>query len=263
MHQAFGPDGALYLAQTVRGWMPTGRNEGLQRVVWNGSDPVEVRTLRLSPRGFTLGFTVPMGATAGNPDHYRVQRFRYLHHPVDGSLRADNIEVPVTAARLGADGRTVELDLLELQPGHVHELTVDAAVTDRAGHPLLNRVAYYNVNRLLSGETQPGPTRLAAARPAALRPGDPRAGAEVYRQNCLVCHQADGRGSREAGTPDFTLPGGIRVKSDAELFRIVAEGRVPEPPAVNPMPPWSNVLTEQSIQDVVAHLRTTYGAAGR
>ena len=171
--------------------MPTGGNEGLQRIVWNGTDPVEVRTLRLSPRGFTLGFAVPMGATAGNPDHYRVQRFRYLHHPIDGSLRVDNVEVPVTSIRLGDDGRTVELELLELQPGHVHELTVDAAVTDRTGRPLLNRVAYYNVNRLLSGETQPGPTRLAAARPAALRPGDARAGAEVYRQNCLVCHQAD------------------------------------------------------------------------
>ena len=263
MHQAFGPDGALYLAQTVRGWMPTGGNEGLQRIVWNGSDPVEVQTLRLSPRGFTLRFTVPMGATAGNPDHYRVQRFRYLHHPVDGSLRVDNVDVPVTAARLGADGRTLELELLELQPGHVHELTVDAAVTDRAGHPLLNRVAYYNVNRLLSGETQPGPTRLAAARPAALRPGDERAGAEVYRQNCLVCHQADGRGSREAGTPDFTVPSGIRTKSDAELIRIVAEGRMPAPPAVNPMPPWANVLTEQSIHDVVAHLRATFGSEGR
>jgi len=115
----------------------------------------------------------------------------------------------------------------------------------------------------LSGETQPGPTRLAAARPAALRPGDERAGAEVYRQNWLVCHQADGRGSREAGTPDFTVPSGLRTKSDAELIRIVAEGRMPAPPAVNPMPPWANVLTEQSIHDVVAHLRATFGSEGR
>ena len=30
------PDGALYIAQTVRGWMSTEGNEGLQRVVWNG-----------------------------------------------------------------------------------------------------------------------------------------------------------------------------------------------------------------------------------
>ncbi|MFM8618427.1 MAG: c-type cytochrome [Opitutaceae bacterium] len=261
MHQAFGPDGALYLAQTVRGWMPTGGNEGLQRIVWNGSDPVEVLTLRLAARGFTLGFTVPMGATAGQPANYRVQRFRYLHHPLDGSLRVDNVEVPVTAARLVADGRTLELELLELQPGHVHELTVDAGVTDRTGRPLLNRVAYYNVNRLLSGETQPGPTRLAVAPPAALRAGDARAGTEVYRQNCLVCHPADGRGSREAGTPDYTLPSGLRAKSDAELIRIVAEGRVPAPPAVNPMPPWGNVLTEQSIRDVVAYLRASFGDA--
>ncbi|MFM8334512.1 MAG: c-type cytochrome, partial [Opitutaceae bacterium] len=69
--------------------------------------------------------------------------------------------------------------------------------------------------------------------------------------------------SREAGTPDYTHPGGLRAKSDAELIRIVTEGRVPAPPAVNPMPPWGNVLTEQSIHDVVAYLRTSFGATGR
>jgi hypothetical protein len=29
------------------------------------------------------------------------------------------------------------------------------------------------------------------------------------------------------------------------------------------MPPWANVLTEQSIHDVVAHLRATFGSEGR
>ena len=55
----------------------------------------------------------------------------------------------------------------------------------------------------------------------------------------------------------------ISAKSDAELIRIVTEGRVPAPPAVNPMPPWGNVLPEQSIRDVVAHLRAEFGAKGR
>ena len=263
MHQAFGPDGALYLAQTVRGWMPTGGNEGLQRVVWTGAEPVEMRTLRLTARGFALSFTAAMGAGAADPANYRVRRFRYLHHPVDGSLRVDHVDVPVTAVRAGTDGRGAELDLLELLPGHVHEVTLSPALTDRAGRPLLNRTAYYTLNRLLSGETNPGPTRLVAAAEAPLRPGDPRAGAEVYRQNCAVCHQADGRGSREAGTPDYTGPGGLRAKTDEELIRIVTEGRVPAPPAVNPMPPWGNVLPAQAIRDVVAHLRAEFGGEAR
>jgi mono/diheme cytochrome c family protein len=263
MHQAFGPDGALYLAQTVRGWMPTGGNEGLQRVVWTGAEPVEMRTLRLTARGFALTFTAAMGAGAADPANYRVRRFRYLHHPVDGSLRVDQVDVPVTAVRAGSDGRGAELDLLELLPGHVHEVTLSPALTDRAGRPLLNRTAYYTLNRLLSGETNPGPTRLVAAAEAPLRSGDPRAGAEVYRQNCAVCHQADGRGSREAGTPDYTGTGGLRAKTDEELIRIVTEGRVPAPPAVNPMPPWGNVLPAQAIRDVVAHLRAEFGGDAR
>lgn len=60
MHHAFGPDGNLYLAQTVRGWMPTEGEEGIQRIVWTGEQPVEILTMRLTENGFRLDFTEPM-----------------------------------------------------------------------------------------------------------------------------------------------------------------------------------------------------------
>jgi cytochrome c553 len=258
MRHAFGPDGALYLGQTVRGWMPTGGNEGLQRITWDGSPPVEILTQRLAERGFVLTFTEPMGAAATEARHYRARRFRYDHHALDGSLRREETEVPVTTARLEPDGRRLHLELAEVQPGFVHELTVAPAVTSVGGEPLLNRVSYYTLNRLVDGTTVTAPSKLLATAETALGPGDPRAGAELYRLHCATCHGADGKGSLAAGTPDYTGARGLRTRSDAELAQIVTEGRLPEPPAVNPMPPWGNVLTAQAIRDVVAYLREAF-----
>ncbi len=258
MHHAFGPDGALYLAQTVRGWMSTEGNEGIQRVVWTGETPVEIQTLRLTERGFTLRFTEPMGDPAGEARNYQVRRFQYNYHPLDGSLRINQLEVPLAVARLQPDGRALELELVELQPGYVYEFVVGKNVLSRTGRPVLNATGYYTLNRLKSGETRAGPSRLVAKAPEPLRPGNPVRGEEVYRLNCLVCHQEDGKGSELAGTPDYTLPGGPLTKSDAELIAVITNGKLPTPPAVNPMPPWGNVLPPQAIHDVVAYLRQTF-----
>lgn len=263
MHNAFGPDGALYIAQTVRGWISTEGNEGIQRVVWSGETPVEIQTLRLTDTGFALRFTDAMAAGAGEARHYQVRRFQYNHHPQDGSLRINQVDVPIAAARLQPDGRTLDLDLVELQPGFIYEFVVGREVVSRGGLPLLNPTGYYTLNRLRSGETRAGPSRLVAKAAEPLRAGDPVRGAEVYRLNCLVCHQADGKGSAQAGTPDYTLAGGPLTKSDAELIAVITTGKLPTPPAVLPMPPWGNVLPPQAIHDVVAYVRQAFQPAPR
>lgn len=257
MHNAFGPDGALYLGQTVRGWRSTEGNEGVQRIAWTGETPAEIQTVRLRERGFVVRFTAAMEAAPP----VTVRRFRYLHHPLDGSLRTDEVAVPVTHAALSPDGLALTLDLLETQPGYVYELAIAQSARTRDGRALLNPIAFYTLNRTLAGETQPGPSRLTAAAAAPLQPGDAARGAEVYRFNCLVCHQADGKGSKQAGTPDYTPPGGPLTKSDAELLAIITDGKLPTPPGVVPMPPWGNVLPPQSIRDVLAYLRVTFQPA--
>ena len=131
-------------------------------------------------------------------------------------------------------------------------------MTSAGGEPLLNRVSYYTLNRLADGTTTAGPSRLLVAAEAAPRPGDPRTGAELYRLHCATCHGVDGKGAVSAGTPDYTGASGLRTRTDAELIQIIREGRLPQPPAVNPMPPWGNVLPAQSIRDVVAYLREAF-----
>jgi mono/diheme cytochrome c family protein len=251
MHNAFGPDGALYIAQTVRGWMSTEGNEGLQRVVWSGEVPVDLLNVKLTAKGFALRYTTPMNTAIGDVSQYQVKRFLYNYHPLDGSLRVSETDVPVTRVQAAADGQGVEVELLELQPGFVYELNVGRKVLSRTGRPLANAIAYYTANRLVTGETQAGPSRLQAVAAQVARPPDPKRGEEIFRLNCMACHMADGKGSKQIGTPDYTAAESPLKKPDDELLTIISGGK-------NQMPAFGNVLPAQSIKDVLSYLRQAF-----
>jgi mono/diheme cytochrome c family protein len=212
---------------------------------------VEILTLRLTDKGFAVRFTEPMAAVAGDARQYQVRRFQYNYHPLDGSLRVQEADVPVTAARLSADGRSLALELLELQPDFIYEFVASGDVVSRGGTALMNTTAYYTANRLQSGQTKPGPTKLFAQSAAALGPPDPARGRETYMLYCVACHQPDGRGSQQIGTPDYTSAESPLKKPDEELLAIIGGGR-------NQMPPFGNVLPPQSIHDVLAYLREAF-----
>ena len=250
MHNAFGPDGALYIAETVRGWMSTEGGEGIQRIVWTGENPVDILHLRLATPGFALTFTEPMATTTGKSDNYRVRRFRYNYHIQDGSLRRDEVDVPIKSSRLREDQRTVELELQEMQPDFIYEFEVIAPLASTKGRPLLNPVAYYTANRLLPG-TVVAPTTLIA-KAVKLQPADPRRGEQIYKLNCMVCHQPDGKGSKQVGTPDYTLPTGPLSRPDSDLLAVIMAGK-------NQMPAFGNVLPPQALHDVLAYVRKTFG----
>ena len=246
---SFAPDGSLYIGQTARGWGSTAK-EGIQRIAWTGAAPVEIRTLHLTGRGFELTFTVPMGpaslAAAGN---YRVRRFRYNYSIDDGSLRTDEAVVPVTGAAPHANGLGVDISLGELMPDFVYQVELGGVVA-ADGSPVANPIGYYTANRLLAGSAYRAASALAPA-PVALGPPDPAAGGTIFRSNCGVCHQPDGRGSKQVGTPDFTLAGGPLTHPDAELINQVTNGG-------KVMPPFGHVLARQDILDVVAYLKQTF-----
>jgi cytochrome c5 len=254
MHNAFGPDGAFYIAQTVRGWMSTEGGEGIQRVVWTGENPVDVQHLRLTTGGFSLYFTEPMAAPAGDAASYRIRRFQYNYHIQDGSLRRNEVEVPIKASRFSSDQRTVELDLQEMQPDYIYEFEITAPLTSRKGRALLNPIAYYTANRLLPG-TIVAPTTLVA-QAVKLQPPDFSRGEQIFRLNCMVCHQADGKGSKQVGTPDYTAANGPLTRPDADLLAVITGGK-------NQMPAFGNVLPSQAIHDVLYYIKKNFGWQSR
>jgi glucose/arabinose dehydrogenase len=144
---AFAPDGSLLVGMTNRGWWSFGtRPWGLQRVVWTGEVPFEILDVRIRPDGFAVRFTQDVDvATAGMPAAWRMQRFRHHHWERYGSPEIDVTPLTVAGARVGADGRTVELRVEGMRAGFVHELHAPG-VRSAAGAPLLHDEAYYTVN---------------------------------------------------------------------------------------------------------------------
>lgn len=101
------------------------------------------------------------------------------------------------------------------------------------------------------------------AGPAAAQSGDPANGARIYAQRCAWCHgeKGDGQGpgaARLVPPPrDFTL-GLYKIKTssheelaarDEDLARMVRDGM-----PGTAMPGWKDVLSEQDIRDVLAHV---------
>jgi len=98
--------------------------------------------------------------------------------------------------------------------------------------------------------------------------GDPAKGKAIYEQKCLLCHGEKGDGNGPAAPlldprpRDFTkgkykirTSASGRLPTDADLFRIIAEGM----PGTS-MPGWK-VLPEKDRRDLVAYLKTFAGDA--
>jgi mono/diheme cytochrome c family protein len=95
-----------------------------------------------------------------------------------------------------------------------------------------------------------------------LNPPPALTGPEVYHQNCVACHGADGHGV-VAGTPDFTQAGGVLSKSDATLIQHIAQGyQSPGSPLAMPARAGNPGLTDAEIAEVVRYLHTAFGSQG-
>jgi mono/diheme cytochrome c family protein len=264
MRMAFAPDGSLYVAQTTRGW---GRGDGLQRIVWSGRTPAEIGRMELTPTGFRLVFTDAMEASAlARRETWRIGRFRYLYLPA-GSPRVDESPCTISALRPTADGRSIEIDLANLEPGYIYEIEAEG-LRSTSGQPLENPLGFYTLNRLLDGRRFTGPLseRLLPAPKDSGGIANAENGRRIYATYCITCHQADGTGMALPGAAPGTSPilaanftrrdkEAPLAKTDEQLAAVItdsAPGKL--------MPPFGSVLKPQEIRDVIAYLRAAFGA---
>lgn len=79
-------------------------------------------------------------------------------------------------------------------------------------------------------------------------------GAELFAQQCVVCHGASGKGDGPAGAflgkpmPDFTKPE-FQQQTDGEMYWKVSSGNAP-------MPTFGEILETEQLWVVVDYLRT-------
>lgn len=146
---AQGTDGSVFAGLTNRGWSSLGTDSyGLQRLVWTGKTPFEIKEMRATRDGFELVFTQPVDLkTAIDPKSYTLSSYTYLYHSTYGSDEILKKPLSIENAAISDDGMRVRLFVSGLRELFVHELSADG-VRNSDGEPLLHSDAYYTLNRI-------------------------------------------------------------------------------------------------------------------
>ena len=148
----WGLDGSMFAGMTSRGWASTGKAEyALQRLVWNGETPFEMKDIKAMPDGFEIEFTMPVEASKlKNPMLYTINSFTYMYHHNYGSPIINNRNRKIVGIVPSEDGRKVKLVLDSLLEGYIHEIKVkDLTSSDKKS--LLHDFAYYTLNNIPDG----------------------------------------------------------------------------------------------------------------
>jgi hypothetical protein len=139
----------MFAGLSNRGWSSLGTaSYGLQRLVWTGQTPFEIKEMRSLEDGFELRFTRPVDPqSAARPDAYQMKSYTYLYHSSYGSDEVQMKPLVVKQAIVSDDGMRVRIVIDGLRPLFVHELDA-SGVRDRDGRALLHPEAYYTLNRI-------------------------------------------------------------------------------------------------------------------
>lgn len=142
---AFAPDGSLWVGQAEYGY--PGDN-GIQRIVFTGKQPMDIYSMNLTPSGFELTFTKPVDVvSASNLINYNFRHYFYEYHRKYGSDQFDVKSIPVTDIEISLDRKKVSLTLATLTPGYVYELNL-GDIKGESGEVLANRIICYTLNNL-------------------------------------------------------------------------------------------------------------------
>lgn len=159
-----------------------------------------------------------------------------------------------------------------LKTGRTSRTAAFGGMTDVVGHSMqhmtdgdLTAIARYTKTLAprVQGET---PYVYDGAVTEALRSGDVgKAGAAVYRDNCMACHRSDGHGY----TRVFPALGGnpvVQGDDPTSLIHVVLEGSALQgthtAPSTFTMPPFGWRLSDQEVADVANFVRTSWGNIG-
>ncbi len=213
LRMIWGSDASMFVGMTSRGWAATGKEPyGLQRLVWTGKTPFEIKTMKALPDGFELEFTKPVDKKlAADTKSYRMATFTYGYHLKYGSPIIDQKGTMIHKAEVSADGRKVKLTVHGMRLGYIHQLSCKGVKTP-SGESLLHDMGFYTLNEV------PGGKLMSPQMPDMDKVG--KTGAQAKRVNKLPETWMNG--------PDQkllvgTLPG---MKFDVTELRVKRNSRV-------------------------------------
>jgi hypothetical protein len=143
----WGKQGTLWCGLTNRGWGSRGGSvHGLQRLVWRGVIPFELREITATKKGFQLAFTKPIFAGSALPPSFAVKSWTYDHHKSYGCPPRDTRSHDVRSVGVHADGMTVEIEVADLELCRVFEIKCDGVLAASGKATLLHGVGWYTLN---------------------------------------------------------------------------------------------------------------------
>ncbi len=144
----FDDAGTLWVGQTGRGWKSKGgKLYGLQKVVWDGTNPFEILDIKLTDTGFNITFTENLDQTQIDVGTVTVQRYHYPYTRNYGAPKTDLETVEVQSVNLLIDGRTLAVKL-PLLAGKVYEFEINR-LQSLSGRRVSVPKAYYTLNELV------------------------------------------------------------------------------------------------------------------
>ena len=146
-------DGSVFAGETERGWGALGPKKfGIERLVWTGKIPFEIKEVNAQPDGFLIHFTQPVDvAIASKPENYDIAGFTYKWHKEYGSAPVNRLVCPVRKVVVSSDGLSVRVASVCLREGYIHEIRLKG-LRSASGTDLLHPTAFYTLNRIPDGK---------------------------------------------------------------------------------------------------------------
>jgi cytochrome c551/c552 len=258
----WGHDGSLFVGETNRGWGSAGTtSSGLQRLLWAGSTPFEMKTVKAMPDGFEIEFTMPVDKkSAEDLASYSGRSYTYKYHPVYGSPTINEEKLQVKGVKVSEDGMKVRVVVNNIRQYYIHELNV-SGIRSKSTLSVLHPIAYYTLNNIPDGEklqVKELSTKRSAAqiagKPALQKKGTGTSAnttltyADVepllVKNTCTACHQQN---KRQVG-PAFADV----AKRKYSVEKIVSLIYNPEPKNwpehETPMPPMPQVPKDEAVK---------------
>lgn len=264
----WGADGSLFVGETNRGWGSAGiTNSGLERLVWTGKKPMEMKTVRAMPDGFEIEFTMPVSkATAENLNSYTGRTFTYKYHAVYGSPQVNENSLNFKGVKVSDDGMKVRLVVDNLRQHYIHELSLKGIRSQEGDLEVLHPVAYYTLNNIPEGaklslseastkRSSPTPPKKQSnsdKKPVVINTAEKKKRAPEFaeiepllvKNTCLACHQVD---KRQVG-PAFVEIAKRKYSNERIVGLIYSPEPQNWPDYATPMAPMPHVPKEEAMK---------------
>ncbi|WP_430790277.1 family 16 glycoside hydrolase [Actinoplanes sp. G11-F43] len=156
---SIGPDGAIYVGGLGAdgNWGQEGKLRfGLQKLTPNGTSVFDMKTMKATTDGFKIEYTEPLSddTVAKLATAYQIEQWRYAATEQYGGPQVDLEKLPVTAAKVSSDRKTVTLTVPGLRRDRVVHLRSPRPFASRDGETLWSTEAWYTMNELPGKKTQ-------------------------------------------------------------------------------------------------------------